>query len=51
VAIKVLQYMKIRARATAGQYAMAKNRLPATVQGGLRAALALDGAGSNDRGI
>jgi hypothetical protein len=43
--------MQVRARAAAGKYVMANNKLPATVQGGLSAARSLDGAGSNDRGI
>jgi hypothetical protein len=37
--------------AAATKHSMTNNRLPATAQGGLSAALALDGAGSNDRGI
>jgi hypothetical protein len=43
--------MEVRAGATTREYTVTNNGLPATVQGGLIAALALDGAGSNDRGI
>jgi len=43
--------MQVRAGTTTRQYAVTDNRLPATAQGGLITALALDGAGSNDRGI
>jgi hypothetical protein len=43
--------MKIRARATTREHTVTNHRLPAAVQGGLMTALALDGAGSNDRGI
>jgi len=43
--------MQVRAGTTTREYVMTNNGLPATVQGGLITALALDGAGSNDRGI
>jgi hypothetical protein len=42
--------MKVSIRATASEHAVTNNGLP-TAQGGLTAALSLDGAGSNDRGI
>jgi len=47
----VFHDVKVRARATTREHMVTNHRLPATVQGGLKTALALDGAGSNDRGI
>jgi len=41
----------ISAVTAGGEYVVADNELPAAVQGRLVAALTLDGAGSNDRGI
>ena len=47
----IAHYMQVRRRATALENLMAENELPAAVQGRLSTAHALDGAGSNDRGI